>query len=114
MKLKCNNCNYIPKDPRTQKYDGCPKCSSHGIPHGHYIEMSKIKPRKCPKCKGKIAEYMERMYGYISWDVNNDGQPTNDGIQNPGEPCGVWATCGDCGHIWKLKGIHQIDNLREE
>lgn len=67
---------------------------------------------KCPKCRSTRPESYTEMWTDhgISFDAM-DGVPSEEGWMQEGNPSYVVAHCG-CGHIWRLKGISQITELR--
>lgn len=67
--------------------------------------------RRCPKCSGKISAYTEVWSSSIEFCVDNMGLPEIDGTLLPGSPEYVIATCGICGHKWRLKRVSQITDL---
>jgi hypothetical protein len=41
-----------------------------------------------------------------------DGKIDEEGILGTGDPHHIIATCGECDHNWRLRGVSQIDELR--
>ena len=72
-------------------------------------DPSKIKCGECGKNPSVFNEHWDAHT--IQFCMNSTGVIEEDGELNPGEPTSVYAAC-DCGHEWKLKGITQIDQLR--
>ena len=70
-----------------------------------------MKQKRCPKCKQAPVYYTELWKDtVIEFDIV-DGEISEQGICNPGQPYGVEALCR-CGHKWKLKGVSQIGDIR--
>jgi hypothetical protein len=70
--------------------------------------------RKCPKCRGKISNLIEVWSGHtIDFEVQDDGEISEEGYMSDGEPSHVEANCGVCSHRWRVRGVHDIDDLRE-
>ena len=38
---------------------------------------------------------------------------TGEGVQKEGDPTHVIATCGDCQHDWRVRGVQQITEVIE-
>jgi hypothetical protein len=67
---------------------------------------------KCGKCGEKPTTFNERWDAHtIQFCMDSTGAIEEDGELEPGDPTSVYALC-NCGHEWKLKGISQIDQLR--
>jgi hypothetical protein len=70
---------------------------------------------RCPKCGKAPTQYIEYWAGFcISFDVTPEGLPEEEGwMTNDGNPYRVSAKC-QCGHIWNLRGVLQITDLRNK
>ena len=73
-----------------------------------------MKPRTCPKCRGPIAYYTEVWNSFAIEFEAVGGIPEKKGTTIIGDPAWVEATCSLCLHHWRLRGITQITELREE
>jgi hypothetical protein len=66
----------------------------------------------CPKCRKKPIAYKEFWINGMEYDSNN-GVPSEVGYLFSGYPIYVQATC-ECGHIWRLKKVIQITDIKEK
>jgi len=73
-----------------------------------------MKARKCPKCKSFPCYLFENWNNFQLQFETENGLAVGDGYSNIGMPTGVIAECGNCGHVWKLKGITQISEIRNQ
>jgi hypothetical protein len=72
--------------------------------------MKMRKKIKCPKCGGAPVEYVELWQGAsITFDAKTFESFSGGDY---GDPYCVQATCGCCGHIWRLHGITQITEIK--
>lgn len=70
-------------------------------------------PRRCPRCRNLPSVYIEMWAGHtIEFDADENGRPEAEGYLREGEPHHVEARCR-CGHMWRLRGVTQITELRE-
>lgn len=70
------------------------------------------KPIKCPKCYQSPTGYDEIWAGHwIQFGADASGAPSAKGELMEGQPVGVKAVCG-CGHVWRLRGVTCVTDLR--
>lgn len=67
---------------------------------------------RCRKCGQPPAAFIEVLECYTVFDVGPDGVPEDDGINKEGDILRVEARCAN-RHRWRLRGISNIDRLRE-
>lgn len=84
------------------------------LPDGARLIRS-YRKRRCPKkgCRGRITRLKERMVGWEHFAVDVQGRlealgPDGDHLAP------VLATCGSCGHEWRLRGVRDITELLEK
>lgn len=72
-----------------------------------------MKKRRCPKCGGKISHYTEHYDQAMVFTADENGVAADEGIVcMPTGIVGVEATCEVCKHVWKVRGVSQIPELR--
>lgn len=71
---------------------------------------------RCPKCRSMPDSFKEIWnYSGITWSVSSEGLPEKvTGHDLGGDPAGVEATCGKCGHFWKIRNVSQITDLKPD
>lgn len=68
---------------------------------------------KCSKCRSKNLYFTELWKDHsIEFDIV-DGKLEGYSME-PGYPYKVEATCKECGHSWRLRGITQITELKQQ
>ena len=68
-----------------------------------------MKKIRCPRCKYLINVIVEHMNSILCYTSN-----CIDGINNAGPSMGVYGSCEECGHEWKLRGYCQMtDELKK-
>lgn len=65
-----------------------------------------MKKPKCGKCKSSKIAFTEFYICTSHWD---SGSAYDNGISRNGYPEYVIATCEDCDHAWRLRGVSQVD-----
>lgn len=67
---------------------------------------------RCPICRSLPGEYREIWNGHgLSFDVDENGKPDDEGYTFEGSPVRVLASC-KCGHCWTIRGVTQITEVR--
>ena len=71
---------------------------------------------KCPKCKNKKDFDLVEVYSghTITWEVLDGKFDKNDGNKEMGDPSHMEATCGDCGHRWRIRGALQVTDVTKD
>jgi hypothetical protein len=67
-----------------------------------------MKKIKCPVCGGKAAWFYERFTGEHLYKADEEGYLLPDTVttmKTLEESRGTEALCGDCGKMWKIRGI---------
>lgn len=69
---------------------------------------------KCPECLIQSGFcFVEVWEGHtISFDQRENGEIDPVGYMGEGYPRSVEAKC-QCGHVWRIRGAHQITDLIE-
>ena len=77
--------------------------------------MTKLTPRKCPKCRKYANSYTEIWSGNcIQFDTDDSGKPLEHGsLVGDSDPDHVLAHCNTCDHYWRLRGVRQITELEQ-
>lgn len=74
-------------------------------------DLALIKKIRCPKCKSPVCLLVELWMNHAAYfDVINDRRFLVGGL-SPGYPYCVEAHCGNCRHVWRLRGVTQITDL---
>ena len=69
--------------------------------------------RRCPKCQGRNLVLSELWAAALEFDCD-DGQISEEGVTRPGFPYAVDARCLRCYHSWRLRGVLQITDLKDD
>ena len=72
--------------------------------------MEDGKKVQCPKCGSKTLLLVENWNNGIQFEYN-DGLVHHEGVMVEGAPLSVEASCQDCEHTWKLRGVTQIREI---
>jgi hypothetical protein len=96
-----------------KKFDEVKKAIEDFEATNQQIEHKAMKKRKCPKCKKTVFAYIEVWKNHtMSFDCDRNGYwDGEDGFSAAGEPDHVNGYCL-CGHIWRIKGVRQITELK--
>lgn len=73
-----------------------------------------MKKLRCSGCKSTDLYLKEVWQGnYITFNYE-DGKITGKGNLEAGNPTKVVACCNNCSKEWKIKGVTQITDLKDE
>lgn len=69
---------------------------------------------RCPKCRSSSYELAETIPEDVIYTVVNGVMPDEATDHRPGDPVALHASCMNCDHHWKPRGVSLQDVVIEE